>query len=61
MFLIRGFSKCDLLDLGRIFLAGDYMLKVNDRNSRTRCEICLRLTTKTPERRRSGVFIFKLL
>ena len=34
--------------------------KVNNRNTRTRCEICLKLTTiKTPERRqrRSGVFI----
>ena len=37
-----------------------YLLKVNDRNTRTRCEICLKLTIKTPERRQlrsSGVFI----
>ena len=43
-----------------LFPAGIYMLKVNNRNSRTRCEICLKLTIKTPERRqqrRSGVFI----
>ena len=36
------------------------MLKVNNRNTRTRCEICSKLTIKTPERRhwcRSGVFI----
>ena len=26
-------------------------IKVNDRNSRKRCEICLDLTIKTPERR----------
>ena len=26
---------------------GIYQLKVNDRNSRTRCEICLNLTIKT--------------
>ena len=30
---------------------GIYLLKVNNRNSRTRCEICLNLTIKTPERR----------
>ena len=36
-----------------------YLVKVN-RNTRTRCEICSKLTIKTPERRhwrRSGVFI----
>ena len=36
------------------------MFKVNDRNTRTRCEICSKLTIKTPERRHwrhSGVFI----
>ena len=34
------------------------MFKVNNRNTRTRCEICLKLTIKTTERywRRSGVF-----
>ena len=30
--------------------AGIYMLKVNNRNTRTRCEICLNLTIKIPER-----------
>ena len=30
--------------------AGNYMFKVNNRNSRTRCKICLKLTKKTPER-----------
>ena len=37
----------------------NYMFKVNNRNIRTRCEICSELTMKTPERRhwcRSGVF-----
>ena len=40
-------------------LASIYLLKVNNRNTRTRCEICSKLTIKTPERhwRRSGVFI----
>ena len=44
----------------RVYPAGTYLLKVNNRNTRTRCEICLKLTTKTPERchwRRYGVFI----
>ena len=30
--------------------AGNYLLKVNNRNTRTRCEICSKLTIKTPER-----------
>ena len=36
------------------------MLKVNNRNTKIRCEICSKLTIKTRERRywrRSGVFI----
>ena len=36
------------------------MFKVSNRNTRTKCEICSKLTIKTPERRdwrRSGVFI----
>ena len=35
---------------------GSYMFKVNNRNTRTRCEIYSKLTIKTPERR-SGAFI----
>ena len=31
--------------------AGIYLPKVNNRNTRTRCEICSKLTIKTPERR----------
>ena len=31
--------------------AGKYMFKVNNRNTRTKCEICSKLTIKTPERR----------
>ena len=45
---------------GKVFSAGNYMFKVNNRNTRRRCEICSKLTIKTPERRhwcRSGVFI----
>ena len=40
--------------------ANIYLLKVNTRNTSKRCEICLKITKKTPERRdwfRSGVFI----
>ena len=40
--------------------AGIYLLKVNKRNITTRCEICSKLTIKTPalrQWRRSGVFI----
>ena len=42
------------------FPSGIYLLKVNNRNTRTRCEISSKLTIKTPEQRqwrRSGVFI----
>ena len=41
---------------------GIYLLRVNYRNTRKRCETCLKVTIKTPERRqwpRSGVFIVK--
>ena len=31
--------------------AGNYLLKFNNKNTRTRCEICSKLTIKTPERR----------
>ena len=40
--------------------ADNYMFKLNNKNTRTRCEICSKLTTKTPERRnwrRPGVFV----
>ena len=42
------------------FPVGIYLLKVNIRNTRTRCEICSKLTIKMPERRHwrhYGVFI----
>ena len=43
--------------------AGIYLLKLNNRNTRTRCEMCSKLTLKIPERRhwrRSGIFIVNL-
>ena len=42
------------------FPAGNHMLKFNNKNTRTRCEICSKLTIKKSKRhqwRRSGVFI----
>ena len=39
--------------------ARNYTFKVNNRNTRTRCDICSKLTIKTPEGRqwhRSGAF-----
>ena len=39
---------------------GNYMFKVNNKNIRTRCEICSKLTIKAPKRRhwlRTGAFI----
>ena len=41
---------------------GNYMFKASNRNTKTRCEKCSRLTIKTPERRhcRSGVFIVNM-
>ena len=46
--------------MGTSIPVGNYMFKVNNRNTRARCKICSKLTIKTPERRqwrRSGVFI----
>ena len=45
---------------GQTYPISIYLLKVNNRNTKTRCEICSKLIRKTPERcqwRRSGVFI----
>ena len=47
-------------EFSRWFPAGIYLFRVKNRNSRTICEICSKLTIKTPERRQwrySGVFI----
>ena len=40
--------------------AGIHLLKVDNKNTRTRCEICSKLTIKIPERHHwclSGIFI----
>ena len=44
-----------------IYPAGNYMFKVNNRNSRTRCELCLKLTIKIPERRHDVVLVSLLI
>ena len=44
----------------RILPFGNYVFKVNNKSTKTRCEIYFNLTTKTPEWRhwhRSGIFI----
>ena len=44
----------------KTYQVGIYLLKVNDRNTKTRYEICSIVRIKTPERcqwRRSGIFI----
>ena len=63
-FFTSTLSKVHWLQLAWVsfchFPACNYMFKVNKWNSRTRCEICSKLTIKTPEWhhwRRSGVFI----
>ena len=38
-------------DISNVNPADIYLLKVNKRNTRTRCEICSKLTIKIPERR----------
>ena len=38
--------------------AGIYLLKVSKRNTGTLCEICSKLSVKTPERHHSGLFVF---
>ena len=57
--IIRG-CRIVKLNLGNInYTVNIYLIKVNKRNTRKKCEICSNLTVKTPERRhwhRSGVF-----
>ena len=43
-------SRDTELNGNRIIPAGNYIFKVNNRSTRKRCEICSKLTIKTPER-----------
>ena len=45
------FKDLKVLVIREMFYFGNYMFEVNIRNTRTRCEICLKLTRTTPERR----------
>ena len=57
---ISTFENFALIKNYSLYPADNYMFKVNKKNTRTRCEICSKLTIKTPERRhwrRFGVFI----
>ena len=45
--IVRKFSFASL----RSFLAAKHLFKVNNKNTRTRCEIYSKLAIKTPERR----------
>ena len=44
-------QKHDQYPIFRSYPAGIYLLKVNNRNTKRRCEIYSKLTIKTPERR----------
>ena len=50
---MRHLKACNVFKkrLKLVIQAGNYMFKVNNRNTRTRCEICSKLTIKTPEPR----------
>ena len=59
--LINMLLNCDFAWLDTPFIcqndsipAGNYLFKVNNRNTRTRCQICSKLKIKTPERRQAS-------
>ena len=45
------------MNIENIYSAHIYLFKVNNRNTRKRCETCSKLTIKKPETGRAGVFI----
>ena len=42
----------EIVDRRKYVPVDNYMFKVNNRNTRTKCEIFLKLTIKTPKRHR---------
>ena len=48
---VKKFKVEVLKEIVKVNPPGIYLLKLNSRNTRTRCEICPKLTLKTPERR----------
>ena len=56
--LMENFIFCAVTQCRPQYPANFYMFKINNGNTRKSCEICSKLTIKTPERRRrSGAFI----
>ena len=56
----KGLFQCLLPCLRKLIRASSNafcLLKVSSRSIRKRCEICSKLTIKTPEQSRSGIFI----
>ena len=53
LMILRDLGNASVLfaNLRASYPAGIYLLKFNNRNTRTRCKICSKLTIKTPERR----------
>ena len=43
--------------ISRTYPVGNYIFKANNRNTRTRCKTCSKLTIKIPRRRRSSISI----
>ena len=54
--LVRDHRQILIFALGKFNPAGIYLLKINNGNSRTRCEICSEFTIKTPEQRQLASF-----
>ena len=53
-------KNSSMLDVWQVSPVGVYLLKVNNRDTRTKNKICSKLTIKTPERRQgrhSSIFI----
>ena len=50
--MVWSFFQFELKKLQKVILIKMiYMFKINNKNTRTRCEICPKLTKKTPEQR----------
>ena len=58
---LLGNSQFNLLLWNSGCRAGIFLLKVNNRNTRKRCEICSKLTIKIPERRQWRLLVSLLL
>ena len=50
-------KKLEHICLTSSYAADNFLLKVNSRNTRARCEICSKLTIKIPERRQWRCFV----